>query len=148
MNSAKFQDTKSTHKNQLQWTIQKDNSIYNSTKRILRNKCNPESQSRWWWSFETRDVVVIQHCECTKCCLTVHFKMVNHVLSRQYPACLLSLSSQHFTFRIFQWTPTYSWPRFYPLAFYYSLLLSHNYPSFHQAKMHFKDTVIINTLQP
>ena len=87
MNSAKFQDTKSTHKNQLQWTIQKDNSIYNSTKRILRNKCNPESQSRWWWSFETRDVVVIQHCECTKCCLTVHFKMVNHVLSRQYPAC-------------------------------------------------------------
>lgn len=34
----------------------------------------------WWKCFRTMEVVVTQHCECTKCPWIVHCKIVNYIL--------------------------------------------------------------------
>ena len=34
----------------------------------------------WWYSLRTREVVIVQHCECTKCHWIVYHKMVTFIL--------------------------------------------------------------------
>lgn len=52
----------------------------------------------WWEHFETIEVLVAWHCDCSKCHWIVHFTIVNFMLSKFCP--IFFLKSQNGTYSV------------------------------------------------